>query len=93
MARSQLDDVSIGLWALAADIRVTHLPSFLDARTATECDNQFVSFAEVKEEGMRHFHANLKAGRPVCSGYDQEKFRHGHVYAYAKTLGGQDLAD
>ncbi|CAM9109749.1 unnamed protein product, partial [Discosporangium mesarthrocarpum] len=65
-----LEDVSVALWMLALQVHPEHLDRFVDAKE--NCVDNAVSLASLHPFGIRAIHANLQAGRPICTGYSPD---------------------
>ena len=65
-----LEDVSVALWLLALQVHPQHSEQFTNARLFG-CAEHSVSIADLTARGIRAIHANRKAGRPACEGYEE----------------------
>ncbi|TYZ56969.1 hypothetical protein PybrP1_005077 [[Pythium] brassicae (nom. inval.)] len=69
-----LDDVSVALWMLAIQVHPMHIESFKNLDVSA-CRDSFVSFADLSPSALRIAHANLVAGKPLCSDFDPITWR------------------
>lgn len=65
-----LEDVTIGVWMLSLGVRPDHLQWFGNARNS-DCDNGYVSYADLNGFAIEKIHFNLKHKRPMCDGFDR----------------------